>query len=82
LRWTSTPSEPESEVYVAGTFNDWDPKATPLHRHNGTHRGSLRLPPGRHEYKFVINGVWCADPECPGWVPNEYGSLNSVIEVN
>ena len=42
---------------------------------------TLHLPPGRYEYKFLINGTWCADPECTEWVRNHVGSLNSVIRV-
>ena len=42
---------------------------------------SLRLEPGKYEYKFVVDGTWCADPECLDCVPNDQGTLNSVIVV-
>ena len=41
----------------------------------------LALPPGRYEYKFVVDGEWIADPEARFFVQNEHGSRNSVIEV-
>ena len=41
----------------------------------------LALPPGTHEYRFVADGVWMADPANPRTVPNPFGGLNSVIEV-
>ena len=76
-------AEPGSEVFVAGTFNQWD---AGQHRmrdnpHSGVYRIALVLPPGRHEYKFVVNGEWRVDPNCPEWVPNDKGSLNSVLSV-
>ena len=76
-------TEPGSEVYIAGTFNNWDPT---LHRlqdapDSGVFKIELPLPPGRHEYKFIVNGEWRLDPACPAWLPNDMGTLNSVVEV-
>ena len=78
-----TEAEPGSRVSVAGTFNDWDPEAHPLtdRAGDGCFKRRMLLGPGRYEYKFVINGTWCVDPACPDWTSNDYGSLNSVIEV-
>jgi 1,4-alpha-glucan branching enzyme len=72
-----------SKVYVAGTFNNWDPTTHPLEHHpeDGVFRGTINLPVGKHEYKFVVNGVWHLDAKCPNWTHNEHGSLNSVIHV-
>ena len=74
---------PESDVHLAGSFNDWNPSADRLSRENGngTYAVTLLLPVGRHEYKFVVNGEWRCDPAGADWVPNGHGSLNSVIEV-
>ena len=74
---------PGSRVYVAGSFNDWDPTTLPLHplEEDGLYSATLLLPPGRHEYKFVVDGVWRMDPNCADWVPNALGSLNSVVSV-
>jgi len=76
-------ADPGSKVTVAGSFNGWDPTARPLSDKNGdgVFGAFLMLPPGRYEYKFVINGVWCVDPECAEWVTNDYGSLNSVLTM-
>lgn len=73
--------EAGSEICVAGTFNDWSPTADKLSYRNGAYTASVLLAPGRYEYKLVVNGVWCIDPECPDWVPNGLGSLNSVMMV-
>ena len=74
-------AEPNNVVSVAGSFNEWDPKKHKLTYSDGVYTISLLLGPGRHEYKFVINDVWCIDPECVEWTPNGFGSLNSVIVV-
>ncbi len=76
-------------VTVAGTFNNWDPAATPLGRDAaGTWTATLDLPPGRHEYKFVVDGEWCCEPGCetayhgcPKCVPNASGTMNRFVEV-
>ena len=73
-----------SEVFLAGTFNDWNPTKRQLTEEtpDGIFSKTLLLPKGRYQYKFVINGVWCIDPECREWERNKYGSLNSVITVD
>ncbi len=76
-------------VTVAGTFNNWDPAATSLKRDStGTWMTTLDLPPGRHEYKFVVDGEWCCEPGCvtayhgcAKCVPNPSGTMNRVVEV-
>jgi 1,4-alpha-glucan branching enzyme len=72
-----------NEVYVAGTFNNWDSHAHPLTfaPEAGSYLATLIIPPGRHEYKFVVNGKWLADPKCPETVQNPLGSVNCVIVV-
>lgn len=76
----SVRAEVGSKVFLAGCFNGWDPTAKQMtdKEGNGTFTCSLNLPKGKYEYKFVINGTWCADPECTDWVQNDMGTLNSV----
>lgn len=80
----SVSAELGSKVFIAGSFNNWDPLAKELldKKGIGIFTGVLMLPKGHHEYKFVINGTWCADPECPDWVQNSMGTLNSVKIVD
>ena len=75
--------KPGQRVFVAGTFNEWSPKNRPLKAvgESGRYVGSLLIPVGRHEYKFVVDGEWQVDPGNSCWVPNGLGSLNSVVEV-
>jgi len=73
----------DSKVFIAGTFNDWSPKTHPLEYYpqDGVFRAFILLEPGIHEYKFVVDGVWQMDVNCPDWVLNDNGTLNSVIRV-
>lgn len=66
-----------------------DPKATPMRKDVAGNWGvEVPLPPGHHEFKFVIDGPWCCDPGCEGTyhgcpkcVPNSSGTMNRLIEV-
>jgi 1,4-alpha-glucan branching enzyme len=72
-----------SSVFVAGSFNQWEPERTPLQRQsNGRWVGNLKVTPGRHEYLFVIDGQWMPDPKAGECVQNPYGGLNSVLQVS
>ncbi|OGV73818.1 MAG: hypothetical protein A3K19_24565 [Lentisphaerae bacterium RIFOXYB12_FULL_65_16] len=69
-------------MFVGGTFNNWDPKRSPLKEEQcGLFGATLMLPKGTHEYKFVVNGEWRCDPNCPDWAPNSLGTLNSRMQV-
>jgi 1,4-alpha-glucan branching enzyme len=71
-----------SEVFLVGSFNNWDPRATALQKDgDGCYETIVSLPVGRHEYKFLVNGDWLTDALCQECVPNEFGSLNNVVEV-
>lgn len=74
---------PGSQVFVAGSFNDWNPTANPLKDNpdSGHFKATLGLPSGTHEYKFVVNGDWVVDPRRATWTLNAYGSPNSVLHV-
>ena len=72
-----------SEVYLAGDFNGWDPKGTKMtdKKGDGIYSATVLLAPGEYEYKFLINGTWCVDPNCKEWRQNSLGTLNSVLHV-
>ena len=78
----SIAAEPHSTVYVAGTFNGWNPRKHRLNFAHGVYSAYGLLRPGKHEYKFVINDRWLSDPKCEDWTPDGHGALNSVITVN
>ena len=69
-------------IYLAGNFNDWNPKARRMVKvKGGSSRARLKLPPGQYEYKFVADDVWLNDPAADAQVQNQHGTLNSVASV-
>lgn len=76
--------DPDADVFVAGTFNNWEPEKKPMVPvdNNGLYQAVLMLPPGQYEYKLVISGDWRLDTSNPNWTLNGLGTLNSVIEVH
>lgn len=75
-------------VAVAGSFNAWDPTSALLAREGkGLWFVVLDLPPGRYEYKFVVDGMWCCEPGVDDSehgddrVPNDFGTMNRVLVV-
>lgn len=72
-----------SSVFLAGSFNGWKPAVMALgYSTGGRWTTKLFLPPGRHEYLFVVDGQWVGDPADGRSVPNPFGGLNSVVEVS
>ena len=74
---------PGCKVFLTGTFNNWEPTAIEMadKRVDGNYAATLSLAPGKHLYKFVVDGTWCCDPECQELVPNAHGTLDCVKRV-
>jgi 1,4-alpha-glucan branching enzyme len=70
-----------TEVYVAGDFNEWNPRSHRMNKREGFFQRRLKLSPGTHEYKFIVDGEWRTDPAAAEQRPNHFGSMNSVIRV-
>lgn len=79
--WLERPGA--QNVYLCGDFNQWSPLSIKMlpRPGNGRWEHRLHLPPGRYEYKFVVDGQWIHNPGAGDNVPNHYGTLNSVLEV-
>ena len=76
------PAPDARQVSLAGDFNNWDAKATPMHKGtNGVWHVGIALEPGRHEYRFVADGVWQDDPAAQQKIPNALGTQNCVRTV-
>ena len=70
------------QVCIAGSFNDWHPSVTPMIRLNdGKWAKELALPPGRYEYRFVVDGEWVDDPAATELIRISFGTANAVLEV-
>ncbi len=71
-----------SAVCIAGSFNDWRQDAAPMVAlGDGRWVKELTLPPGRHEYRFVVDGAWVDDPNAKEVAPNPHGGVNAVLNV-
>jgi 1,4-alpha-glucan branching enzyme len=44
-------------VAVAGSFNGWSADALLLRKKGKKWEGAISLPPGRCEYRFVLDGI-------------------------
>lgn len=78
IRFTHTDPN-ATAVSWAGAFNNWSTTANPMERgDDGVWSVVIPLPAGEHQYKFVIDGQWVADPENPV-TGGDYG--NSVVKV-
>jgi hypothetical protein len=71
------------EVSVIGSFNNWEPDATPMKRDaKGFWTARLALPPGKYAYKLLVNRrMKIADPSGPATEPDGFGGVNSILEV-
>ena len=76
-------AEKGKAVYVAGEFNKWNPTAKKMayKAKSGLYAATVKLAAGTYQYKFVIDGTWCADPENANAVTNDQGTFNSVLTV-
>ena len=73
---------PGRQIFVAGSFNGWEPKNRLTDRAgNGKYSCRILLEPGEYQYKFVVDGEWRLDAANPNFVPNDFGTLNSLLTV-
>lgn len=77
IRFTYT-GPTATTVAVAGDFNGWNTSANLMTKTGDTFSVVVALTPGAHEYKFVVDGQWLADPENPV-TAGEFG--NSVVKI-
>mmetsp|Transcript_5950 Transcript_5950/g.20283 ORF Transcript_5950/g.20283 Transcript_5950/m.20283 type:complete len:189 (+) Transcript_5950:1052-1618(+) len=69
-----------NNVEVTGSFNDWASPGLPLTKYaDGFFMREFCLPPGLHQYKFIVDGNWVHSEESPS--VNLDGSTNNVALV-
>jgi hypothetical protein len=70
------------QVAVCGDFNGWNEEQVLDRADDGHHSLSVRLPPGRHEFRYLLDGtVWTNDPDADDFATNPFGGLNSVVDT-
>ncbi|CAH8434805.1 unnamed protein product [Schistosoma margrebowiei] len=67
------------DIYISGTFNNWEKRIPMVKRNSGVYV-IIDCKPGIHQYKYFIDGAWYHDPTKPT-VDNEYGTKNNVVQV-
>jgi beta-lactamase regulating signal transducer with metallopeptidase domain len=70
-----------SIVAVAGSFNNWNQSQLLFTRVDGEWVCKISLPPGKYEYKFIVDGNWLVDPRNPKTKYDDRGNENSVLVV-
>ena len=67
------------QVIVTGSFNNWSQTGYRMARIDGRWTLPIHLAPGKHTYKFIVDGRWITDPSNEQWEENEQGTGNSVL---
>jgi len=68
-------------VFVVGDFNDWNESSHPMSKEGDHWKLTAPLPPGEYEFKYLADGIWFNDQDAHRYVPNPWGSDNSVVAV-
>ncbi|KAG0615062.1 hypothetical protein M758_5G011700 [Ceratodon purpureus] len=81
LKWSGGPGI--GSVEIAGLDVGWGSERIPMKYDESEKKWILRrkVPVGRYEYKYVVDGVWTTDSKLPLSKPNKEGQVNNVIEV-
>jgi Glycogen recognition site of AMP-activated protein kinase len=77
---------PHAKVNVIGSWNDWaygaeGQRLTPG-REAGTWEVRVKVPPGRHSYRFVVDGKPVPPPAGARTRPDGFGGADEIIEVS
>jgi hypothetical protein len=79
------PAEVQADsVVLCGEFNEWSAENTRLERgSDGSWRATVALEPGHsYRYRYLLDGErWENGWQADGYVPNSYGSDDSVVVV-
>lgn len=65
-------------VLLSGTFNEWSTTEGIMIEKGDVWELTLNLRPGRHEYKFIVDGKWTRDTGNALKIDDNYGDNNSV----
>jgi len=70
-----------SIVALAGSFNNWNQSQFIFGKEGDEWICRIDLEPGKHAYKFIVDGNWLLDPDNPNTEDDDYGVKNSVLMV-
>ncbi len=72
---------PSAKVLVTGSFTGWSNDNNVMVRSGDEWIFPMYISPGKHHYKFVVNGAWIVDPGNPYFEDNEFRTGNSVLWI-
>ena len=72
-----------ASVSIVGDFNHWSPTGLPMKRSpdGRTWEIDVKLPEGRYNYAYLVDGRIARDPSAPQTGGDDYGMPNSVLMV-
>lgn len=72
-----------ARVSIVGDFNNWNPSTLPMRRSadGRVWEVEVRLPLGRYNYSFMVDGRLARDPDAPSTTDDGFGTPNSVLMV-
>jgi 1,4-alpha-glucan branching enzyme len=68
-------------VQLAGDFNGWVADGNEMQPSGRIWSKVMSLPPGRYQYRYVVDGRWFADPLNVNVEPAPWGGFNSVVNL-
>jgi hypothetical protein len=69
------------DIYLSGTFNEWSTLKTRMVKTDSGWHVVIPLLPGKHQYKYIIDGLWKKDPRNDKYEDDRQGDYNSVYYV-
>eukprot|EP01135_Chromosphaera_perkinsii_P001222 Nk52_evm21s162 gene=Nk52_evmTU21s162 len=76
LRWNGG----GRNVFVTGTFNNWQERIRLVKSHE-EFSAIINLPPGSHQYKFIVDDEWKFNPDQPT-LSDKSGAVNNSITIS
>ncbi len=70
------------KVILSGSFNNWNEKNMVMKKTIDGWEYTLPLPPGKHYYKFIVDGDWQLDPENMMRQRDKENHINSVMLIH
>jgi 1,4-alpha-glucan branching enzyme len=67
-----------NKIYLSGSFNAWAIEELQMFKTDTAWYCDIDLKPGKHLYKFIVDGDWMNDPENKQKESDTYNGYNSV----
>jgi len=69
------------KVVLSGSFNKWDEDFFKMVKAKDCWTITLKIKPGKYEYKYIVDGKWITDIQNPNRKRNEFNEFNSIIDI-